>query len=195
MSKQHIYKLTAFPKEISLRDGTKITFKPMVAADESELLAFFKRVSPEDRYYLKEDVTNPSVIKRWVQELDYDRALPILAWASGRIVGDGTLHRTRSSARRHVAEIRIIVDPIYRQKGLGTLMLHELAGVANANGIERVKIEAVAEKEEQAIKAAEYVGFVRAGLLPGHAKDMDGRLRDIVILEMPMGKWFEWWQF
>ena len=74
-------------------------------------------------------------------------------------------------------------------------MMHELAAIANENGLERLFFEAVAEREAEAIKAAEYVGFVRAGVLTGHAKDADGHPRGIVLMEMPLGKWFDWWRF
>lgn len=195
MLKTHIYKLTAYPRETALRDGSMVTLKPMTERDGRELLEFFRRVPAADRYFLKEDVTSPEVISRWCAELDYDRALPILAWHKDQVVGDGTLHRTRAGARRHVGQIRIVVDPEFRTRGLGTTLLHELATIANENGVERLVLEAVAEREEQAIKAAEYIGFVKVGVLPGHAKDVDGHPRDIVVMEMPLGKWFEWWAY
>jgi hypothetical protein len=47
--------------------------------------------------------------------------------------------------------------------------------------------EVVAEKEAAAIKAAEWVGFVRVAVLGGRARDMDGHPRDLVLLEMPPG--------
>jgi L-amino acid N-acyltransferase YncA len=193
--KAHTYKLTAYPKEVTLRDGTRITLKPMARADAGALLDFFRRIPADDRFYLKEDVTDARVIQRWADELDYDRALPLLGWVNGRVVSDATLHRSRANARRHVGQIRIAVDPEYRSRGVGATMLHELAAIADENGLERIVLEAVAEKEDQAIKAAEFVGFVRVGLLPGHARDLDGRPRDIVLLEMPLGKWFDWWDY
>ncbi len=193
--KAHTYKLTAYPKEVTLRDGTRITLKPMARADAGALLDFFRRIPADDRFYLKEDVTDARVIQRWADELDYDRALPLLGWVNGRVVSDATLHRSRANARRHVGQIRIAVDPEYRSRGVGATMLHELAAIADENGLERIVLEAVAEKEDQAIKAAEFVGFVRVGLLPGHARDLDGHPRDIVLLEMPLGKWFDWWDY
>ena len=195
MAKTHTYKLTAYPKDVALRDGTLCVLKPMTPQDGDALLSFFQRVPGEDRFYLKEDVTDPQVIRRWAQELDYDRALPLLAWANGNVVADGTLHRSRANARRHVGQIRIAVDPEYRARGLGTAILHELAMIANENGLDRLLLEAVAGKEAQAIEAAEHAGFVRVGVLPGHAKDIEGHPLDIVLLEMPLGKWLEWWQF
>lgn len=195
MIASHTYRLTAYPKEIVLREGTKVTVKPMTTEDSYALLQFFLNVTPDDRYYLKEDVTSPRVIRRWAEELDYDRALPLLAWVNGKIVADGTLHRTRTMARRHVGEVRVVVDPEYRNKGLGTSLMHELAEIAYENGLERLTFEAIAGKEDAAIKSAEFVGFMKLAVLPGHGKDIDGQPRDIVLMEMPLGRWMELWPF
>ncbi|HLF09476.1 MAG TPA: GNAT family protein [Dehalococcoidia bacterium] len=192
MATTYTYQLAAYPKELTLRDGTTVVLKPMTEDDTEALLQFFQQVPPDDRYFLKEDVTSPKVLQRWAAELDYNRALPLLAWIDGKIVADGTLHRSRSLARRHVGEVRIVVHPQYRNQGLGTTMLHELALIANEHGIERLLFQVVAEREESAVKAAELVGFIKIAVLPGHAKDRDGRPRDIVLMEMPLGKWLEW---
>jgi L-amino acid N-acyltransferase YncA len=188
MTTQHLYKLVVYPKDVPLRDGARVTIKPMTAEDASALLQLFLRIPPDERYYLKEDVTSPDVIWRWVKELDYGRALPLLTWVGNRIVADGSLHRPRSQARRHVGEIRIVVDPEYRSLGLGTFLMHELAVLARQNGLERLLFQAVAGKEEAAIGAARAMGFVEAGRLSHHAKDNSGDLRDIVLLEMPLEK-------
>lgn len=187
------YKLVDYPKEITLRDGARVILKPMTPGDALPLERFFPRIPADDRYYLKEDVTSPQVVQRWAAELDYDRVLPLLAWVNDRVVADGTLHRNRAGARRHVGEVRILVDPEYRNRSLGTTMLHELATIANESGLERLTFEAVSEKEDAAVKAAQFVGFVQVGILRSHAKDPDGHPRDLVLMEMPLGKWFEWW--
>ena len=48
-----------FPKLVTLRDRTVVTLRPMVREDKSELLAFFRRLPPEDCQFLKDDVTRP----------------------------------------------------------------------------------------------------------------------------------------
>lgn len=191
----HTYRLTAYPKEVRLRDETLVLLKPLAPDDADALLQFFLKFPAEDRRYLKEDVTSPKVVKRWCEEVDYDRVLPLLAWANGRVVADGTLHRIRTLARRHVGELRIMVAPEYRDRGLGTTLMHELAAIANEQGVERLLFQAVSDREEAAIKAAEFVGFVKVAVLPGHAKDLDGRPRDVILMDMPLGKWFQWWSF
>ena len=188
----YTYKLSAYPKELTLRDGRIVLLKPMMPEDGEPLMHFFQQVPADDRYYLKEDVTSPKVMQRWTSELDYDRTLPLLALLGGQIVADASLHRTRALARRHVGEVRIVVHPDLRSQGLGTLLLRELAIIADENGIEKLEFQAVAEREDDAIKAAEFVGFIKMARLPNHAKDRDGHPRDVVLLEMPLGKWLEW---
>ncbi len=119
------------------------------------------------------------MLQAWANGLDYDRALPMLDWDGDQVVADGTLHRTRAGARRHVGEIRIVVHPEYRTRGLGTTLMHELAAIADETGIERLVRQLVSRTEEAAIRAAEIVGFVKLAVLPGHGKDIDGHPRDI----------------
>ena len=94
--------------------------------------------------------------------------------------------------RRHVGELRILVAPEYRTLGLGSVLMQELAAIANDNGLERLTVQAVADKEAAAIRAAEAIGFVQIATLPGHGKDLDGHPRDMVIMEMSLGEWLNW---
>ncbi len=41
--------LKGFPKQVTLRDQTVVTLRPMVRADKDGLLEFFRRLPPEDR--------------------------------------------------------------------------------------------------------------------------------------------------
>lgn len=189
------YRLEGYPRSVSLTDGSEVVLKPMAAEDGPALYEFFKDLPAGDRFYLKDDVASPEVIKRWVRELDYDRVLPILAWAGEEVVGDATLHRGRAGARRHVAEVRIVVARKYRGRSLGTMLLHELLNIARQTGLERVVMELVAEREDTAIMAATGWGFERAGALPGHARDIDGTPHDVIFMEMPLERWFEGWPF
>lgn len=190
-----VYHLSEFPKKVLLLDGTRITLRPMTPEDEGGLTNFFCQVPEADRRYLKEDVTSPEVIARWARQLDYNRALPLLAIDGNRIVADATLHRRRAIARSHVGEVRVVVEPSFRGRGLGTIMLRELIGIAVDAGLERVIFELAADKEAVAIEAAERLGFVRTATLPNQVKDALGRPHDLIIMELPLGKWYEWWQF
>lgn len=190
-----IYPITRYPRAIELRDGSQITVRPMTAGDADALLAFFKGIPEEDRFFLKDDVTSPQVIRAWADHLDYDRALPLLALADSRIVADATLIRRRGGSRRHIGEIRVVVDPDYRGRGLGVALMRELVEIAHDAGLERVVFELVKDVQDEAIRAAEFLGAFLSGTITDLAKDMHGRSHDVVFLALPLGKWWEWSQF
>ena len=111
MAAKNCFPIPGYPTVLLTNGGVRVTVRPMVPEDRDELLKFFRRVPARDRFYLKEDVTDPQVINRWAETVDYDQALPLLAMVENQIVADATLHRSRSGARRHLGEIRIVVDP------------------------------------------------------------------------------------
>lgn len=182
-----------FPKEVSLpRSEVRVTVRPLQPGDDQKLREFFLRIPEEDRFFLKEDVTSPEVIDRWVNAIDYDRVVPLVALIEDRIVADATLHRHRAGARRHIGEIRVVVDPDYRNQGLGSLLVREMVDIAYDNAMDSVVFELVEGKEDSAIKLAEAMRFTRVATLPGFIKDMERNTHDLVILELKLDSWLEW---
>jgi L-amino acid N-acyltransferase YncA len=164
----------------------------MVPTDKDALLDFFRRIPQEDRIYLKEDVTSPKVIEQWAANLDYSRALPLLAIMDGKIVGDGTLHHRRAGARRHIGEVRIVVDPEYRNRGVGRGLLHKLIEIAVDKGVEKLMFEVVVDTEPAAKHTAQILGFVPVAVLPAHVKDYCGNSHDLMIMELRLPKHEPW---
>lgn len=190
-----IYKLEAFPQTAQLRNGMRIEVRPMVPEDKDKILEFFLQVPAEDRYFLKDDVTSPRVIEGWASHLDYDRALPLIAWCDGRVVGNAVLIRSRVGARRHVGELRVVVHPDFRSQGLGSIMTRYLCEIAADAELDKVVAELVADREEEAITAMERLGFIRSATIAEFYRDERGRAHDLVVMVLPLGKWFEWWTF
>lgn len=191
----HVYAITAFPKEITLRDGTKVGVRPLEQDDADQLLTFFLELPEQDRYFLKDDVTSPELVRKWIEFLDYDRALPLIAASDGRVVAEAVLVRRRGNARSHVGEVRVTVLPEFRSRGLGTALIRHLCDIADDAGLDRVMFEVVADQEAEALKAAEWMGFLRVGTVEGGARDPSGRAHDIILLTMPLGKWYQWTKF
>lgn len=177
------YPIPGYPTVYLTEDNEEITIRPLIPEDKADLLDFFLRIPEEDRFYLKENVTDPRVIERWAEEVDYARAVPLLAIMDGKIVGDGTLHHRRAGARRHIGEVRVVVDPAYRNRGVGRALLHKLMDLAKDRGVERLLFELVVDAEEAARHTAILLGFVPVAALPGHIKDVDGNLHDLMVME------------
>jgi len=72
-----------YPKCAKLRDGQEVILRLMVREDEQKLVEFFRRLPPEDRLFLKDDVTDPEVILRWTENLDYTHVRRCIATVTG----------------------------------------------------------------------------------------------------------------
>ena len=173
--------LREFPKSVHLQEGTVVTLRPMVREDKDGLLDFFRRLSPEDRQFLKDDVARPEIIEDWTRGLDYDRILPILAIHEERIVGDATLHRQPHGWMRHVGEIRVATDPFFRRRGLATVLAREIFYLALQAGLDKMVAE-VASDQVAALKVFRRLGFQQEATLAGQIVDLHGRKHDLVIL-------------
>ncbi len=185
--------IEAYPKTIMLRDETLVTVRLLREEDKVSLIEFFNRVPEEDRYYLKENVTSPEVVHSWTSSIDFRRVIPIVALAGDQIVADATLHRSRSPARSHAAEIRVVVDPAFREVGLGGRLIREMLDIAQDIGLHSATMELVADRELPAIMAAESVGFERMATLTDRVKDFWGNYRDLIILDIRLEDHQRWW--
>jgi L-amino acid N-acyltransferase YncA len=190
-----VYTISAYPKDVTLRDGSKVRLRPLQRDDAERLLDFFLGIPEDERYFLKDDVTSPAVIREWTEKLDYDRALPLLALADERIVAEAVLIRRRGNARSHLADLRIVVAPEFRDRGLGTTMIRELCDIADDADLNGVLFEVVEDVQADALEAAGWLGFVGVGKIEGGAMDRQGRLHNVVLLVMPLGKWYHWSKF
>jgi L-amino acid N-acyltransferase YncA len=185
--------LDAYPKRILLRDGTEAAIRPLYEEDTARLFNFFRRIPEEERFYLKENVTSPEVIQGWTTDIDFQRVVPIVALVEDEIVADATLHRSRTAARRHVGEIRVVVDPNYREIGLGGRLIRELLDIASGMGLRKAMFELVAHEEGPAIVAAGSAGFLEVGILKDQVRDMWGNPRDLVVMELSLKERRLWW--
>ncbi len=173
--------LEEYPKEAILKDGTRVTLRPLEHGDAERLVAFFQSIPEDDRWYLRHDVSDPATVRQWALQVDYERVIPIIAVNEEQIVGDATLHRRRYGSSRHVGEVRIVIDPDYRTKRLGTWMLLDLVQLATSLGLEKLVAE-VASSETAALKAIRRLDFVREAVIAEFHKDRAGNECEQVIM-------------
>ena len=170
-----------FPKQSRLEDGTRVIVRPLIPQDEVALLQFFNSMPSEDLTYLRDDVKDPGVIKKWCQSLDYETTLPLIADLEGKIIADATLHQEKRGWKSHIGTIRVVIHPQYRQRGVGRLLVGELIQVALDIGLVKLDAEFIAE-QTRPIAIFERMGFVNMAVLPQHVKDVKGESHDLVIM-------------
>lgn len=174
--------LTRYPRSVSLEDGTTLQLRPLLREDAAALHRFFSGIPSEDRYWPREDVEDPNVILRWVGDLNYERVLPLVALRGQEIVADATLHRRGFGARRFTGEVRMVVAPPYRRRGLAYALMAELYEAAVEAGLQRLEAEIVQGAQAAALEAVEQFGFRQVAVLPDHLTGPAGESRDLHIL-------------
>ncbi len=170
---------TRYPRTLAI-SGQSFTLRPLVRGDEHELAAFFRQLPVDDRRMLKDDVTNALVIASWCSNINYDKVLPLLAFAGGRVVSVATLHRSGGWSQ-HVAKIRVTVHPDHRGHGLGRAVVGELVDLAGELKISMLDAEVMSE-QKGGLKLFEELGFLAVATLPQHVLDLKHQAHDLVVM-------------
>src|SRR5574341_57016 len=173
--------LDRYPREITLRDGVRITLRPMAREDVDRLWTFFREIPPIDKIFFREDVDRREVVERWAEQLDYDVILPILAFDGDRVVGDATLHRNRTGWKQRIGTVRIQIAPDFRHRGLGTAMIREIRHIGEKAALRHLLAEVI-EEQQGAVRAFEKMGFERAAVYRHYVNDQKGVLHNLVAL-------------
>jgi len=171
----------AYPKEASLKDGHRVMLRPLNNGDFEKLYAFFQALPEEDRLFLRHDVTNPEIVRRWVEQIDFDRAIPLVAEDGGKVVADGTLHLANHGWSRHVGHIRLVTARTHRGVGLGTVIARELVALAEERELEKLQVQVI-QNNIGSVKMCERVGFKMEAVLKDLAKDQRGQRRNLAIM-------------
>jgi RimJ/RimL family protein N-acetyltransferase len=177
-------------KQAKLKDGTVVTLRPMVKADEEALFRFFQSLPDELLIFIRHNVKDRKVIQEWVERLNYSRVLPLLACIGDEIAADVTLHRVPHGWKHHIGRVRIVVAPQYQTLGLATLMLNELVELASELGLEKLWAE-VPLDSRGAIKAFRNAGFVCKAVIEGLVKDSHNQNMDILIMICDIATYFD----
>jgi ribosomal protein S18 acetylase RimI-like enzyme len=151
-------------------------FRSIEAGDEPALSRFFARIPESDRTFLKEDVDDPAIVAAWARP---GKARTI-AVEDGEVVGSVAvipLHGWSS----HVGELRLVVDPAHRGKGVGRGLARQAVIDAIDLGLAKLVVEVIAN-QEALVGMFRALGFEPEALLADHVRDRTGEVRDLLVL-------------
>ncbi len=172
-----------FPQEGVLRNGSRVLIRPFTGRDTEGLWQFFQRLPPDVRRLAWDHIDDRSVIEGWGQNVDYYKALPLIAFDGERIVADATLHRRHGGPLRFVGRIKWLLDPDYRGQGLGLILVNYFISIARDNGLRHLTCMLFADVEADAVQTLSQLGF-EPHLFPGYGTDPDGNQHDMVKLTL-----------
>lgn len=177
-------RLATYRNIVTLRDGTRVLLRMLEPADKERLQTMFAQTGDDDMKYMRDNVKDPAVIQRWIDELDYNRVLPLVALVNDDIVGDMTLH-LGNGPYRHKAEVRVFLAKPYRYRGLGTAMLRILIDIAKKLNLYLLTAEIVANRTAD-IQAFQGFGFQLQAMLPGYFMLPDAETHDVSLLMLQL---------
>jgi ribosomal protein S18 acetylase RimI-like enzyme len=150
--------------------------RPIQTDDRDAMERFLRQIPEGDRTFFKENVDDPEVIDAWVRPgtarsiavdggevIGYVAVVPLQGWSS------------------HVGEVRVIVDPEWRGRGIGRALTRHAVLQALDLGLTKMVVEVVADQEPTIAMFRSY-GFDPEALLKDHVRDAGGQLRDLMIL-------------
>jgi acetyl coenzyme A synthetase (ADP forming)-like protein len=129
--------------DVVLRDGSTVRVRVMRAADEPGLLTLLQSLSEESRwlrFYSSASGSALATEARREATLDQTFALLALSGAEERVVG----HAFYVVVDEHRAEVAFTIANDFQGRGLGTMLLGQLAEVAATNDIQMFEAEVVA---------------------------------------------------
>ena len=131
---------------VGLRDGVAVHLRPVQADDAAAVRCLFQELS-ETSKRLRLSSVCPSLDKvvGWATEVDNDRRLGVVAIAAdtGQLIAHAGLERDPRQPDR--AEFAVAVADRYQGRGLGRILLGQLAEAAHRAGIQTLTGEVLAD--------------------------------------------------
>ena len=156
------------------------TIRLMKPEDEAALSAFAAQLPTRDLLFLPRDIRHPKVVRAWMDEMATGDLTTLLAFQGQAVVGCGTVARDALSWSRHVAEIRCVLSPDARGRGIGSELILETFRWAVQGGAVKIVAQMTTD-QKNAIAAFEGLGFTPEAILRDHVVDDTGAAYDLVV--------------
>ena len=164
--------MTTYPghreADVVLRDGSTVHVRPARSTDAPAVEQLLKGLSDQSRW-LRFFSSFPNLEKavQWATDVDYEWRYGLVATTGtdGRVVGHAGFERQPDHPER--AEVALEVADLMQGKGLGTILLGQLAEAGNEIGVQLLDAE-VLPQNHQMIKVFRNSGFpVKTHTIPG----------------------------
>ena len=145
----------------------------------------FKRLPDSDLTFVKEDVT-PAALAGWPDA-------PGWRWVD--VAPDGTVNGLAALLpltgwSNHVAELRLVVDPLTRGRGIGRGLAQRAVAHGVRSGLLKLVVE-VPAAQQPVTEMFLGMGFTGEALLRDHIRDRSGQLQDLLLLALLAEQMFE----
>jgi RimJ/RimL family protein N-acetyltransferase len=170
----------SYPRRVECGDS-QVGITRMTGADRDALVAFVATLPPHDLLFVPRDIGHPKVIDAWLGAIDAGDVSSLAVRDGGTLVGCTAIVADALSWSKHVGELRVLVSPTWRGKGLGRVLIQECFAQALTLGLKKLVAQMTTD-QGAAIAVFEEMGFRPEALLARHVADRSGKLHDLVLL-------------
>ena len=172
---------TRYPRTTEIKNG-RVTLDIMAPAAEDEILAFARALPPHDLLFLPRDITQQKVLAAWIRQIESGEITSLIARdEADQILGCSAVITDDRSWSPHLGELRVLVAPGGKDRGLGRQLIQESFLIALDLGLEKLVAQMTAD-QTSALNVFQEMGFNAEALLKDHVLDREGGKHDIVIL-------------
>jgi ribosomal protein S18 acetylase RimI-like enzyme len=155
-----------------------VAIRPLTHEDGRAFALFASLVPDGDRRFLKEDLQDSAgEFARFLREAQERRLVAVtesgIVGVAGAFPGSGW--------SSHVAELRVLVAPSHRGRGLGRELARSALVAALELGCTHAYVEVVAE-QEALVSMFQDLGFVPEAILADFVRDGEGQFHDLMLL-------------
>jgi acetyltransferase len=150
-------------EQVSLRDGTTVTVRPVRPEDEPAHSEFISRLSPEDSHFRFFHYVRsmPHTQLARLTQIDYDREMAFVATRTGADGRPKTLGvvRTVADPENETAELSIVIRSDLKRRGLGAALMRKSVEYCRSRGTRSVAGDVLGGNESM-LELARSLGFV-----------------------------------
>lgn len=183
-----------YPVELVLRDKTKVFVRPLVEEDLKVVHQFFMQIPREDLLIYKDDVSNWESLENWFMNSNYEKVVELVTFNKDEVVAKGTLH-TQGLYWPHAAEVKLVIHPEYRGKGLGSQMFNLLLYEGLKHHFQKIIVRYIPDNLSF-MKILGHYGFEPETVLSYYVTDeVTNEQKDLVIASYDLQNWERRFEF
>ena len=154
-----------------------LSVRPYTEQDRDDLVALLLSIPSGEHMFVKRDIADIADVRAW---LDDTPAQWTVATRGAEFAGAAAVI-ARQGWSSHVSEIRMVVAPAHRRRGVGAALARGALLSAVEHGSLVVTVEVLAE-QQGVVTLFRGLGFVPEALLTDQVRDAKGGLHDLVVL-------------
>jgi len=170
----------AYPRQFRCGDEM-VEIDLLTPADGEALARFVAGLPKHDLLFARRDLSHPKVLRAWLDALQSGDITSLAARCQGELIGCTGVLVDPHSWSRHVGELRVVLAPVWRGRGLGRRLVQESFACALGLGLDKLVVHMTVD-QRASITVFEELGFRAEAVLRKHVKDSQGRSFDLAVL-------------